>query len=154
MEISNYRPISLISNVAKIIEKIVYFRIQSFLNCNNLLAQNQFSFIKNKGTKDALSYLMNIIYNKLDKSKPITITFLDLAKAFDTVNHAILLDKLYNYGIRGKAHALISNYLSNRRQKVRIGTTESYYGTITTGGTTRYHIRATIIHNLRQRPAD
>ena len=76
---------------------------------------------------------MNIIYNKLDKSKPIAITFLDLAKVFDTVNHAILLDKLYNYCIRGKAHALISNDLSNGRKKVRIGTTESYYETITTG---------------------
>ena len=132
-EISNYRPISLISNIAKILEKIIYVRLESFFHSNNLLAHNQFGFVKKKGTKDALSYLMNLIYNKLDKSKPIAITFLDLAKAFDTVNHAILLDKLYNYGIRGIAHALISNYLSNRKQKVRIGTTESCYETVTTG---------------------
>ena len=133
MEISNYRPISLISNVAKVFQKIIYIRIQSFLDANNLLAQNQFGFVKNKGTKDALSYLMNAIYNKLDKSKPIAIAFLDLAKAFDTVDHVILLDKLYNYGIKGTAHALISNYLSNRKQKVRIGSISSNYETITTG---------------------
>ena len=77
--------------------------------------------------------VMNMIYKTLDNSKPIAVAFLDLAKAFDTVDHAILLDKLYNYGIRGKAHALISNYLNSRKQKVRIGRTESYYETINTG---------------------
>ena len=73
------------------------------------------------------------LYEKLDKSKPVAITFLDLAKAFDTVNHEILLKKLYNYGIRGKAHNLISNYLCNRKQKVRIGTIESSYEKLNTG---------------------
>lgn len=133
METSNYRPISLISNLAKILEKIIYIRLKSFFVKHNLLATNQYGFIAKKGTKDALSYLTKLLYDKLDKSKPIAITFLDLAKAFDTVDHTILLDKLYNYGIRGNAHKLIVSYLSNRKQKVRIGSTESIFGLITTG---------------------
>ena len=80
-----------------------------------------FVFIKNIGTKDALNHLSEIIYRNLDKSLPIAVTFLDLEKAFDTVNHKILLDKLYAYEIRKKGHDLIQNYLSNRKQKVRIG---------------------------------
>ena len=117
---ANYRPISLISNIAKIFEKIVYKRIYEFVQENNIIDQNQHGFVKNKGTKDALRYLTNIIYNKLDKSEPLIITFLDLAKAFDTVNHKILLDKLYNYGVRGKAHDLLKNYLTDRQQTVRL----------------------------------
>ena len=74
--------------------------------------------MKNIGTKDALNYVTNLIYEKLDKSIPITATFLDLAKAFDTVNHKILLNNLYNYGIRGNAHKLITSYLQNRQQRV------------------------------------
>ena len=60
------------------------------------------------------------MYNNLDKSKPTAITFLDLAKAFDTVNHKFLLKKLYCYGIRGNAYKLIANYLNNRQQRVKI----------------------------------
>ena len=73
------------------------------------------------------------MYRNLHKSLPIAVTFLDLAKAFDTVNHKILLDKLHAYGIRGKGHKLIESYLSNRKQKVRIGSHESDLGIIDTG---------------------
>ena len=132
-EISNYRPISLVSNLAKIFEKIIYNRFYAFINKNNLLAVKQFGFIKNKGTKDALNDITTKIYENLDKSKPIAVTFLDLAKAFDTVDHKILLDKLYNYGIRGKAYKLIQSYLDNRTQKVRLGRCFSDEGQINSG---------------------
>lgn len=100
---------------------------------NNILAKNQYGFAEDKGTKDALSYITRTLYDKLDKSEPIAITFLDLAKAFDTVNYEILLNKLYNYGIRGKAHKLIANYLSDRMQQVRIEGTISDFEKINTG---------------------
>ena len=132
-DMGNYRPISLISNIAKIFEKIIHKRLINFINKSKILSKRQFGFIKNIGTKDALNHLSEIIYRNLDKSLPIAVTFLDLAKAFDTVNHKILLDKLYAYGIRGKGHQLIESYLSNRKQKVRIGSHESDLGIIDTG---------------------
>ena len=85
--ISNYRPISLISNIAKIFEKIIYNRLYNFLKDSNILSETQYGFVKGKGTTDALNVITDIIYKHLDKSKPLIITFLDLAKAFDTVNH-------------------------------------------------------------------
>ena len=97
----------------------------NFINKSKILNKRQFGFIKNIGTKDALNHLSEIIYTNLDKSLPIALTFLDLNK--------ILLDKLYAYGIRGKGHKLIESYLSNRKQKVRIGSHENDLGIIDTG---------------------
>jgi hypothetical protein len=130
---NNYRPISLISNLAKIFEKLIHKRFIDFFNKHNLISNRQYGFRKNMGTKDALAQITNLLYNKLDKSEPIAITFLDLAKAFDTVDHQILLDKLHRYGIRGKAYNIIKNYLSNRQQKVRINNKYSKYRTVNTG---------------------
>ena len=130
---SNYRPISLISNIAKIFEKIIYNRLYAFLSACNIISDKQYGFVKNRGTTDALSYLTNIIYSNLDKSTPIIAAFLDLAKAFDTVNHKILLEKLDRYGIRGNALKLLTSYLSDRLQNVKINEYISPYKLITTG---------------------
>lgn len=130
---TNYRPISLISNIAKIFEKLIHKRILNFFDNCNLLSNKQYGFRKNKSTKDALFHITNLIYNELDNSNPIAITFLDLAKAFDTVDHNILLDKLYNYGVRGNAHKLIKSYLSNRKQRVKVNNQFSDYETIEMG---------------------
>ena len=68
---SNYRPISLISNIAKIFEKIIYNLLYAFLSACNIISDKQYGFVKNRGTTDALSYLTNIIYSNLNKSTPI-----------------------------------------------------------------------------------
>lgn len=73
------------------------------------------------------------VYNKLDKSKPIIATFLDLAKAFDTVNHEIMLEKMYRYGIRGNAYELLKSYLTGRKQRVRVNGCISDNNEVTTG---------------------
>ena len=130
---ANYRPISLISDIAKICEKIIHNRITNFIKSCDLLTKNQYRFRKNRSTKDALFQLSNVIYNNLNTSTPITITFLDLAKAFDICHHQILLDKLYNYRIRGSAYNLLKNYLTNRQQRVKLNNKTSQFELVTMG---------------------
>lgn len=117
---TNYRPISLISNIAKIFEKLIHKRLYSFIDKQKILSSKQFGFRKNMGTKEALITLVDKITDGLDNNKKVIATFLDLAKAFDTVNHPILLKKLARYGIRGLPLLLIKSYLTNRKQYVNI----------------------------------
>ena len=84
-------------------------------------------------TTDALNKITDIIYSHLDKSKPLIIAFLDLAKAFDTVNHKILIGKLKRYGIRGKSLELMNSYLSNRKLIVKLEDKKSTEKEIQTG---------------------
>ncbi len=122
---NNYRPISLISNIAKVFEKIIHKRIYNFITDSKIIAKNQYGFLKNKGTKDAIVAITSFIYTNIDKNNSTVIAFLDLAKAFDTVDHALLLDKLYRYGIRGIAVDLIRDYLKNRYQVVKVNGVKS-----------------------------
>lgn len=125
MKVGNYRPISLLSQLSKILEKCLKKRLMSFLEENNLLSTNQFGFIKNKSTDDAIFQLTSNLYKALDDSEKALAIFLDLAKAFDTVNHSILLSKMETLGIRGLPLSLFKNYLSSRTQLVKIGNTLS-----------------------------
>lgn len=117
----NYRPITLISVLAKILEKLVKKRLDGFLNKFELLSKNQFGFRENKSTQDAIGLLVSRIYDFVDRRRPCIGLFLDLSKAFDTVHHKTLIKKLYAIGIRGVALDLIESYLTGREQYVKVG---------------------------------
>lgn len=119
-KLTNYRPISLISNLAKLFEKLLKSRLSHYLQENNIIADKQYGFKENVSTRDAIAYLTEYIYNKLDKNTPTAVAFLDLAKAFDTVNHEILLQKCLEIGIRGTANTLLRSYLTGRIQRTRV----------------------------------
>ena len=129
----NYRPISLLSNISKIFERVIYTRLDNFLNSSEIIYKFQFGFRKNYSTNHALLSIVEQIRNSLDKKMFACGVFIDLEKAFDTVNHQILLSKLYHYGIRGVANKLLHSYLSNRHQKVTINGESSTKLPITCG---------------------
>ena len=120
LAVSNYRPISLLSNLNKIFEKIVHKRIVGFLEKFNLLFQLQFGFRSGYSTTHALIHMTEKIRSELDKGNVSCGIFIDLQKAFDTVNHDILLKKLDYYGFRGVINDWFRSYLSGRSQKVTI----------------------------------
>ena len=122
---SNYRPISLLPLFSKILEKLMYNRLLSFLNKCNVINKKQFGFRNNHSTYMALLIMLENIRNALDNGECAVGIFLDFQKAFDTVDHNILLDKLFNYGIRGIGLEWFKSYLSNRHQIVKYNNYES-----------------------------
>ena len=99
----NYRPISLLSVFDKLLEKVMLNRLLQFLNKNDTLYKYQFGFRKNHATSNALAEVIDHIYKSLDEGNYVFGIYIDLKKAFDTVQHQILLYKLQHYGIRGIA---------------------------------------------------
>ena len=118
MDFNNYRPILLLSNIDKLFEEIIKVRLVSFLDTNNILVNNQFGFRNEHSTLHALISLTENIRKNLDQGNFSCSVFLDLQKAFDTVDHKILLSKLHHYGIRGTANSWFRSYLENRKQSV------------------------------------
>lgn len=116
----NYRPISITSNVGKVLELIVNKKLLEFLCGNNLISASQFGFLPNHSTTDQLSYLYHKCLSLLDSKYWCCAVFLDLAAAFDSVPHAAIVQKLPSYGIRGNLFRWIVNYLSDRTQAVKI----------------------------------
>ena len=107
----NYRPISLLPIYSKIFEKVMYSRIYEFLSKNNLLYNRQFGFRSKHSTNHAIISLSEGIKSLLDTGQMVAGVFLDLRKAFDTLNHTILIEKLYRYGFRGISNKLLQYYL-------------------------------------------
>ena len=116
---NNYRPISLLSCISKILEKIMYRRLTRFFIHQNFFYDLQFGFWKNYSTSDAITFMIDKISKAFDQKEMTLAIFLDLSKAFDSINHSILLQKLSHFGIRGSALDRFESYLDNRFQKSR-----------------------------------
>ena len=130
---SNYRPISLLSNIEKILEKLMYKRLYAFLDYNNIIYDLQFGFRQQYSTSHALINITENIRKALDDGNIECGVFVDLQKALDTVDHQILLAKLNHYGIRGVSNDWFKSYLSNRNQYVSINGYESGLAAINCG---------------------
>lgn len=118
-ELNNYRPISLLSVFSKIIEKIMKARVLNFLDSNRFFSDNQFGFIAKRSTEDALLNFCTTVYDGLNKNEHVSGIFIDITKAFDSVEHIILLDCLWKAGVRGTTFKWFKSYLCGRSQSVR-----------------------------------
>ena len=132
---SHYRPISLLSIFSKIFEKLMYKRLYSFLEVHNILYSLQFAFQENHSIDHVLVSLTESVKNTLDNKRLGCGIFIDLQRAFDTVNHKILLSKLEHYGIRGCALEWFRSYLSDRKQYVSVNGKSSSLLTVSCGVT-------------------
>ena len=130
---TNYRPISLLPSISKIIEKVVAHQVIEYMNDNDLLYKHQYGFRKNNNCSHPIIQFLNRISEAYAKGEITIGIFLDLKKAFDTVNHQILLEKLKYYGFDTTALKWFESYLSNRKQYVEINGTKSNFRTMSCG---------------------
>ena len=131
--VSNYRPISVLPLFSKIIERCMAQRLLAFIRKFNIITPDQFGFLKGKSTTDAFIKLTEYIYSCLNNKQHSRGIFIDLRKAFDTVNHEVLVKKLEMYGVRGLPLLWFNSYLRDRKQSVSINGHCSSEETISVG---------------------
>ena len=131
--LTNYRPISLLPNISKILEKVVHKRIYTFLTSKNILYNSQYGFRNDHSTNQAMAEFLSCVLKGFEQNKYTLALFLDLSKAFDTIDHNILLQKLHHYGIRGLALAWVQSYLTGRVQYVEYNGVKSAQKSMTCG---------------------
>jgi hypothetical protein len=124
---TNYRPISILPVFSKVLEKIMFNRISSFIEKMSIIYKYQFGFRNMYSSYMAMIVLKEKVSRALEKGENITGVFLDFSKAFDTVDHNILISKLDHYGIRGNALNWITSYLTQRKQYVQFDGAKSQY---------------------------
>lgn len=132
-EPTDYRPISILPAMSKVLEKLVYEQIIRYVNEFKLLPQIQSGFRSQHSTTTALLHVTDDILRSCDTGKVTCLVLLDFSKAFDTMDHAILLKKLKYFGFGEQASAFFKHYLENRRQRVKVGTGVSSYLSIHRG---------------------
>ena len=125
LSISNYRPVSVLPALSKIYERVIYNRIHKFIDDHDILYKFQFGFRAKHSTSAAIAVLLDNIANAFNHNENVCGVFLDMQKAFDTIDYKILLAKLEKYGIRGNALSLISSYLAERKQFVKYNDSKS-----------------------------
>ena len=130
---NNYRPISIISPVAKVMEKVIYDQLYEYLHARQLLSKYQSGFRSMHSTVTALLDATNQWYLNIDNDMVTAVIFLDLAKAFDTIDHSILLNKLRLYGVHESAIKWFQSYLTGRKQRSEVNGILSDVSCITSG---------------------
>ena len=132
-DLDNYRPISILPILSKILEKAVFHQLHSYLSKNSLLSPYQSGFRASHSTQLAITFLIDKIRGRMDKGLLTGAMFIDLKKAFDTVPHDGLLNKLFRYGIQDQPFSWFESYLTNRTQSVSIGNHLSSAANISSG---------------------
>ena len=122
---TNYRPISLLPTLSKLLEKVIYSHTYQFMETTSQIYDGQFGFRSKHSCENAIQNLVGDIIKGEDQGLITTAVFLDLSKAFDTLNHPILFEKLYKYGIWGLTLDWFKSYLSNRHMRVKCQTNET-----------------------------
>ena len=130
---NNYRPISILPYISKVLEKIIHKRIMDYLTENDILCKNQFGFQKSLSTYMPILLLQERVTKAMENGKLAVAIYIDLQKAFDTVNHNILIGKCEKYGISGSALNLLKSYLTNRKQCVEYQEVRSALEDVTLG---------------------
>ena len=130
---SNYRPISLLPTISKIVEKVIHKQLYRYMNNNKLFKNSQYGFRENHSTEYAAMEFVDNTLQKMDKGLIPFSIFIDLSKAFDTLDHQILLNKLHHYGIRDNCLNWFKSYLTNRTQYTVFKGSKSIPKTIETG---------------------
>jgi hypothetical protein len=131
--LNNYRPISLLISVSKILEKLMCNRMFSFINKFSLLSACQYGFRQHRSTTDAVADLINYVTCSIDNQCEVGALYVDVAKAFDSIDHAIVLQKLHSYGFRGMANVWLRSYFANRMQYVELNGVKSNLRKLRTG---------------------
>ena len=119
-DIDNFRPISVLPALSKILERAIHDQLYTYLNANKLLANCQSGFRPSHSTATCLTEISDYLRDKLDQKDIIGSIFLDLRKAFDVIPHNFILGKLVYYGIKGKEYDWMKSYLTDRRQFVTV----------------------------------
>ena len=129
----NFRPIAILSNISKIFESIIQERMLKFLNKMGFFDSKQFGFLPQKNTSEAIVAHLSEIVNKLENGEIVLGLYMDIAKAFDTVSHEILLEKLLKAGFRGVFWEWLQSYLIDRQQQVKYNGSKSNFMSVQTG---------------------
>ena len=131
--VDNFRPISVLILLSKIFERCLFIRLSSFLKKFKIISDDQYGFTKGKSTEDALIAFTDCIYKALDDKLYTISVLVDYSKAFDTVNHSILLAKMEKYGVRGIPLQIFASYFENRRHVTKINNILSTEKTLNMG---------------------
>ena len=127
----NYRPVSKLSNASKVFEQLIYSQVETFMS--DKFSKYLTRYRKNHNTQHALLHVIENWKSNLNKGKRIGAIFMDLPKGFDTLHHSILIDKLEAYSYNSSSLEFIANYLTNRKQRCKVGNCFSIWRKITSG---------------------